>query len=271
MVRFVVYDLFTQKILEGLLLTTFERILQVKQDRGAGYFMLIDPDKWDSNEIVDLAMQANAAGADAVLVGGSLLLSSSFDELVKVIKKQIDIPLIIFPGGTTQVSRYADALFFLSLLSGRNSTYLIGEQVRAAPVIKALGIEPISVGYLLVESGSTTSAEFMSNTRPIPRNKPDIAKATALTAEYFGMQMVYLEAGSGAQKSVPDEMIAQVREYITIPLIVGGGIRTPEAAEKKTQAGAAFVVIGNILEHSGNQSLMKEFAEAIHTESSSLN
>ncbi len=138
-------------------------------------------------------------------------------------------------------------------------------------MIKALGIEPISVGYLLVESGSTTSAEFMSNTRPIPRNKPDIAKATALAAEYFGMQMVYLEAGSGAQKSVPDEMIAQVREYVSIPLIVGGGIRTPEAAAKKAQAGASFVVIGNILEHSGNQSLMKEFAEAIHTESSSLN
>lgn len=245
-------------------MTTFERILHIKQTRGAGYFVLLDPDKWSSSEIADIAMQANEAGADAILVGGSLLFSSSFDELVKGIKKQIDIPLIIFPGSTTQVSKYADALFFLSLLSGRNPTYLIGEQVRAAPVIKAFGIEPISVGYLLIESGSTTSAEFMSNTRPIPRNKPDIVKATALAAQYFGMQLVYLEAGSGADMAVPDEMIAKVREYVSIPLIVGGGIRTPEEAAGKVQAGASFVVTGNVLERPGNEGLIKEFAAAIH-------
>ncbi|MFQ5650339.1 MAG: geranylgeranylglyceryl/heptaprenylglyceryl phosphate synthase [bacterium] len=245
-------------------MTTFERILRVTETQAAGYFVLIDPDKWQGEQIGDLAAEACEAGADGILVGGSLLLSSSFDELVKIIKKQIDIPLIIFPGSTTQVSRYADAVFFLSLISGRNPTYLIGEQVRAAPVIKALGIEAISVGYMLIESGTTTSAEFMSNTRPIPRSKPDIAKATALAAEYFGMQMVYLEAGSGADQPIPDEMIRQVQDYVSIPIIAGGGIRTPEEAHRKVQAGASFVVTGNVLEKEGTGSLMKEFAQAIH-------
>ncbi|MCH7756187.1 geranylgeranylglyceryl phosphate synthase family protein, partial [candidate division KSB1 bacterium] len=164
-------------------MTTLERILKIKETRGAGYFVLIDPDNWQPDELVKLAVQASEGGADAILVGGSLVLSSSFDELVKKIKQQIEVPLIIFPGSQTQISKYADAIFFLSLISGRNPTYLIGEQVRAAPAIKAHGIEAISVGYMLIESGSTTSAEFMSNTQPIPRDKPDIAKATALAAE----------------------------------------------------------------------------------------
>ncbi len=246
------------------MLTSFQKLLQVRESRGAGYFVLIDPDKWQLNEIAGVASAACAAGADAILVGGSLLLSSSFDELVKLIKAQVDIPVIIFPGSTTQVSRHADAVFFLSLISGRNPTYLIGEQVRAAPVIKALNIEPISVGYMLIESGCTTSAEFMSNTQPIPRNKADIAKATALAAEYFGMKLVYLEAGSGAVHSVPEEMVRQVCDYISLPIIVGGGIRTPEEAAAKVAAGAAFVVTGNVLEDGVQDGLMREFAEAIH-------
>lgn len=245
-------------------MTTFDRILQVKATRGAGYFVLIDPDKWQDGKLVDFAVEASQSGADALLVGGSLLLSSSFDELVNRVKKQVDIPLIIFPGSPTQVSKYADAVFFLSLISGRNPTYLISEQVRAAPAIKALAIEPISVGYMLIESGGITSAEFMSNTRPIPREKCDIAKATALAAEFMGMKLVYLEAGSGAKKPVPDEMISEVNDYVSIPVIVGGGIRTPEEAAKKIQAGASFVVTGNVLERKGGNSLMQEFAQAIH-------
>ncbi len=245
-------------------MTTLERILKTKENKGAGYFVLIDPDKWQSDELVNLAVQASEAGADAILVGGSLLLSSSFNELIKDIKQQIEIPLIIFPGSQTQVSKYADAIFFLSLISGRNPTYLIGEQVRAAPAIKAHGIEAISVGYMLIESGGTTSAEFMSNTRPIPRDKPDIAKATALAAEFMGMKLVYLEAGSGAQKAVPNELISGVEKYVSVPIIVGGGIRTPEEARQKVEAGAAFVVTGNVLEKKGNNGLIKEFADAVH-------
>ena len=245
-------------------MTTFERLLDIQKTRGAGYFVLIDPDQWPPEEIGQVARRAEAGGADAILVGGSLLLSSSFDEIVKIIQEQVGIPVIIFPGSTTQVSRYADAVFFLSLLSGRNPTYLVGEQVRAAPVIKALQIEPISVGYMLIESGTSTSAEFMSNTRPIPRAKSDIAKATALTAEYFGMKMVYLEAGSGAEQSVPDEMISQVCHYISAPVIVGGGIRTPEQAARKVAAGASFVVTGNVLENVAGRDLVPAFADAVH-------
>ena len=245
-------------------MTTLERILKIKETKDAGYFVLIDPDKWQPDELVKLAVQASEDGADAILVGGSLVLSASFDELVKKIKYQIEVPLIIFPGSQTQVSKYADAIFFLSLISGRNPTYLIGEQVRAAPAIKAHRIEAISVGYMLIESGSTTSAEVMSNTQPIPRDKPDIAKATAMAAEFMGMKLVYLEAGSGAQRSVSNELISGVKKYVSIPVIVGGGIRTPEEARQKVAAGASFVVTGNVLEKKGNNGLIKEFAEAVH-------
>ncbi|NIR49072.1 geranylgeranylglyceryl/heptaprenylglyceryl phosphate synthase [candidate division KSB1 bacterium] len=245
-------------------MTTLQRLLNIREQRGAGYLVLIDPDKWQQNKLVELASQANEAGADALLIGGSLLLSSSFDNLVGLVKKQVDIPVIIFPGSPTQVSQYADAIFFLSLISGRNPTYLIEEQVKAAPVIKALGVEPISVGYMLIESGRITSAEFMSNTRPIPRDKLDIAKATALAAEYLGMDMVYLEAGSGAHNSVPDEMVGAIQDYIERPVIVGGGIKKPEEAQAKVESGAAFVVTGNILEKEHNFTLLKEFADAIH-------
>ncbi|MFQ5636986.1 MAG: geranylgeranylglyceryl/heptaprenylglyceryl phosphate synthase [bacterium] len=246
-------------------MTTFERLLSIREEKGAGYLVLIDPDKWRQTEIVDFAKRAVESGADGLLIGGSLLLSSSFDNIVGLIKEQIDVPLIIFPGSHTQVSRFADAIFFLSLISGRNPTYLIGEQVKAAPVIKALGVQPISVGYMLIESGRTTSAEFMSNTRPIPRDKIDIAIATALAAEYLGMEMIYLEAGSGAVESVPEDMIAATREYVSRPIIVGGGIRKPDEARKKVEAGAAFVVTGNVLEKDGNVSLVREFADAVHS------
>jgi putative glycerol-1-phosphate prenyltransferase len=245
-------------------LTIYEKLLQISKNKGAGYLVLIDPDKWDNDQIVEVALNASESGADGLMIGGSLLLSSSFDFLVKSVKQQVDIPLIIFPGSPTQVSKYADAIFFLSLISGRNPTYIIGEQVKAAPVIKALGVEPISVGYILVESGRISSVEFMSNTRPIPRDKIDIAKATALAAEYLGMKVVYLEAGSGADKSVPNEMIEAVSNYVNLPVIVGGGIRTPEEANQKVLAGASFIVTGNVLEKQGNASLMKEFAAAIH-------
>ena len=246
-------------------MTTLERLLKIRETRGAGYFVLIDPDRWLENQTIDLAVRAAEEGADGILIGSSLLLSSSFDSLVGLIRKEVDIPLISFPGNSTQVSRYADAIFFLSLISGRNPTYLIGEQIKAAPVIKALGVEAISVGYMLIESGAITSAEFMSNTRPIPRDKIDIAKATALAAQYLGMKMVYLEAGSGATKTVPNEMVKAIRDYISLPIIVGGGIRTPEEAHRKVNLGASFVVTGNVLENHDTLGLIQEFADAIHT------
>jgi phosphoglycerol geranylgeranyltransferase len=186
-----------------------------------------------------------------------------FDAFVASVKKAVRIPVILFPGDATQLSRHADAVLFLSLISGRNPVNLIGEQVKAAPLIREMGIEPISTAYMLVESGTITSVEFMSNTRPLPANKPKIAAAHALAAQYMGMKMVYLEAGSGAQHPVPDEMISLVRSHIRIPLIVGGGIRDAKTALAKLASGADIIVTGNLLRAKGGLDTMKEIAAAV--------
>jgi len=242
----------------------YDDLLAVAEAKGAGYLVLLDPDKQQPAETKEMAVAAQEAGADALLVGGSLLLTNRFDETVEAVAEVASVPVIIFPGSPRQVCSYADAILFLSLVSGRNATHLIGDQVVSAPLIKEVGIEPIATGYILVESGRMTSAEFMSNTLPIPRHKPDIAKAHALAAEYLGMKLVYLEAGSGAQYPVPDEMVREVADYVSIPVIVGGGIRTPEEAHRKVRSGARFVVTGNVLEGKGGQRLLREFAQAIH-------
>ncbi len=242
----------------------FDYLNTTRQKRGAAYLVLIDPDKQSLEEAIALAKDCEQAEVDALLVGGSLLFTHVFDELIRGIKAECRLPVIIFPGSTRQLSRYADAILFLSLLSGRNVNYIIGDQVLAAPIIKSMNLEPISTAYLFIESGNITSAQFLSDTKPIPREKVDIVIAHALAAEYFGMRMVYLEAGSGAQKSVPEEMIAALTKYITIPIIVGGGIRTPEEANKKVQAGASYIVTGNVIEKSRDRGLIKAFAQAIH-------
>ncbi len=245
-------------------MTVFKKMLDVWGEKGAGYFVLLDPDKRPVEELVSVAKACEAHSADGLLIGGSILFSSDFDGMIKQIKHSVSIPVILFPGNGRQLSGYADAVFFLSLISGRNPSYLIGEQVLSAPTIQSLGLESIPTGYMLVESGNTTSVEFMSGTRPLPREKPDIAVAHALAAEYLGMKMVYLEAGSGAEYSVPEEMIQAVREAVSIPLIVGGGIRTPDEAQEKVKAGASFIVTGNVLEEEKDFILIGEFARAIH-------
>jgi phosphoglycerol geranylgeranyltransferase len=247
----------------------FQKLLQIKEEKGAGYFVLIDPDKQDVDQATRLARCCEEAGVDALLIGGSLLFSHIFDELIKSIKEVCSLPAIIFPGGTRQISPFADAILFLSLISGRNPTNLIGDQVVAAPVIKSMKLEPISTAYMFVESGNITSAQFLSDTRPIPREKPDIAMAHALAAEYLGMKLVYLEAGSGAKYSVPETLIRALRNFISIPMIVGGGIKTPEEARSKVDAGAAFIVTGNIIEKNRDNGLIKAFVEAIHTKEQS--
>jgi len=163
-----------------------------------------------------------------------------------------------------QISAQADAILFLSLLSGRNAHHIIGSQVIAAPIIHRAEIEPISTAYLLVESGRPTSAEFMSGSTPLPRHKPEIAVAHALAASYMGFKFIYLEGGSGADQSVPESMIMGISRTVPTPLIVGGGIRTPEMAAEKVRAGASFVVTGNILEENNDTALIKAFADAIH-------
>jgi putative glycerol-1-phosphate prenyltransferase len=246
-------------------MNTYEHLLETKRKRGAGYFLLIDPDKIDSKKLPVFISEATAAGVDAFLVGGSLMLFNVFDQTLKILKENTKVPVIIFPGSVSQVSSIADAILFLLLISGRNPDHLIGNQVIAAPIIKRMGLEAISTGYMLIEGGTITSAEFMSNTKPIPREKPDIAVAHALAAELIGLKMLYLEAGSGAKEAVPDEMIKKVTQYCSLPVITGGGICTPEKARKKVEAGASFIVTGTIIEQNSDVSLIKEFAEAIHS------
>ena len=245
-------------------MSIYEQLLKTRDRKGSGYFVLIDPDKKSEAETLKTVEACAECGVDAILVGSSLLLSQRFGSTIKQIKNEFNIPVILFPGSTIQLSEYADAVLFLSLISGRNPEFLIGTQVLGAPIIRKMALEAISTGYMLIESGKTTAAEFMSNSKPIPRDKSDIAVAHAIAGEYLGMKMIYLEAGSGAIHSVPEEMIEAVSGYLTIPVIVGGGINTPEAARKKVEAGAAFVVTGNVLETSNHRGLIKEFADAIH-------
>lgn len=224
------------------------------------YWVLLDPDDFSPQEGARVAMEAQQCGAQAILVGGSLLHTSSFGALVGAVKKAVTVPVILFPGDATQLSPGADALLFLSLISGRNPVNLIGEHVKAAPLIRESGIETIATGYMLVESGTVTSVEFMSNTRPLPRNKPRIAAAHALAAQYMGMGMVYLEAGSGATQHVPEDMIQMVKGQIEIPLIVGGGIRDVATAQSIFEAGADIIVTGNMLQDGNGLEAMREIA-----------
>jgi putative glycerol-1-phosphate prenyltransferase len=245
-------------------MTTYDRLLKVRQERGAGYFVLLDPDKNDLESLPSFIREATEAGADGFLVGGSLMLTNVFEDHLRTIKQNTSVPVIIFPGSIMQVSPLADAILFLVLISGRNPDYLIGNQVIAAPIVRRAGLEALSTGYMLIEAGNTTSAEFMSNTKPIPRDKPDIALAHALAAELIGMKLVYLDAGSGARESVSDDMLRTIAQRCSLPIIVGGGIRTPEDARKKVEAGASFVVTGTITELNNHRSFIREFAEAVH-------
>lgn len=249
-------------------MTVHEQLLQTRQKKGAVYLILIDPDKADWKTLPDFVTAATDAGVDGFLVGGSISLSLNLEQCIKIVKQYSPWPAIIFPGGIHQICASADAILFLSLISGRNAEQLIGQHVLAAPIIKQMGLEAISTGYMLIESGRTTTVAFVSNTRPIPRDKTEIAIAHALAAEYLGMKTVYLEAGSGAEHPVPDEMVQGVARYTSIPVVVGGGIRTPEIARRKVEAGASIIVTGTILENERNHQLIKEFADAIHVKQS---
>jgi putative glycerol-1-phosphate prenyltransferase len=245
-------------------MTVWQRLLQIRETKGADYLVLLDPDRKKGEDLAQMARTCESAGADGILVGGSLLFSAEFDRAVQTIHAAVSIPVILFPGAGSQLSAHADALLFISIISGRNAHYLIGEQALSAPVVKALGLEAIGTGYMLVDSGGTTSVEFMSGTRPIPREKPDIAVAHALAAQYLGMPLVYLEAGSGASEPVPDRMVRAVAQTVSIPVMVGGGIQTPEQAAIQVNAGAAFVITGNVLEDRFDPGLIEAFARAVH-------
>jgi len=225
---------------------------------------LIDPDDMSVAQAGEVASLYETGGADAILIGGSMMLHNRFLLAVTEIKRHIHIPLIIFPGIFNFVSPDADALLMLNMISSRNPQVLIDEQVRCAPLVYEAGIEVIPTAYLLIESGNISSVQYMSHSFPIPRKKNDIVIAHSLAAQYLGMKMIYLEAGSGAEQPVPNEMIRAVKDYIEIPVIVGGGISIPDIAKEKVSAGADFVVIGTALERLSHPAMIKEFADAVH-------
>ena len=243
--------------------TILNYLLSIKEEKGAGYIVLIDPDKNSEKKLEEKISKINNSGVDAIFVGGSLILDNNCERRVSIIKSLSELPVIFFPGGISQLNKYYDAMLFMSILSGRNPHYLIGEQVIAAPIVKDLGIEVIPTGYLIVDGGNNSSVQFMSGSNPIPIEKPDILVAHALAAQYLGKKLVYLESGSGAKNSIPNELVKAVNSYIDVPIIVGGGIRSPESAYEKVQAGASFIVTGTVIEND-SMAMIKEFADAIH-------
>lgn len=243
---------------------TFEYLLDVRQKKGAGFLLLLDPDKLAYEDLGDTVNHAQDSGVDAFLVGSSLMTRDIFEKVLIEIKKNAKIPVIIFPGSLFQISSNADAILFLSVLASRNIDLIVGNHIHAAPLIRQHELETISTAYLLVESGKMTSAHFMSDSFPIPREKPEIAAAYSMAAEMFGMKMIYLEAGSGAPSSVPKQMVEMVSKSVNMPVTVGGGIKNPDIAYELARAGAAFVVTGSVFEDNGNSGKLKEFARAVH-------
>jgi phosphoglycerol geranylgeranyltransferase len=218
---------------------------------GPLHFSLIDPDKQPPSEAGMISVNAEDAGSYAIMVGGSTLLSQKqVDDTVKAIKSHCSLPVILFPSAAKFLSQYADAVFFMSLLNSRNLDYVIREHVKGAPFIKQSGIEPISMGYLIIEPGMTAGKK--GEVDLVKRNDIETAVGYALSAEYLGMDFFYLEAGSGAPKPVSDEMIAAVKKNIRIPLCVGGGIRSVKTVKQKVMAGADIIVTGTALEKEKN-------------------
>jgi phosphoglycerol geranylgeranyltransferase len=212
------------------------------------FAVLIDPDKTDSTSLQKLVKIAVRGRVDYFFVGGSLLINDNQDSLIACLRENSDIPVLLFPGNSLQLSDKADGLLLLSLISGRNPEMLIGRHVISAPFLKKSKLEIIPTGYMLVESGSLTTVAYMSNTTPIPSGKSDVAMCTAIAGELLGLKLIYLDAGSGALHPVPGDMITKVRNNITLPLIVGGGINTAAKARNALNAGADVVVIGNAIE-----------------------
>lgn len=198
---------------------------------------------------------------DFFLVGGSLVTSSVMGKMIRAIKAQTSIPIIIFPGSNLHIEPEADAILFLSLISGRNPEFLIGQHVVAAPILKKSDLEILATGYMLVDSGRQTTVSYISNTTPLPHDKPAVAACTAMAGEMLGLQLMYLDAGSGAQRSVSPEMIAAVRQSVETPIIVGGGINTPQKAKNALEAGADLIVVGNGIEE--NPNLLPEIAKTV--------
>lgn len=226
------------------------------------HLTLLDPEEQTPDKAVEIAKNAIAGGTDGIMLGGSTTDSIDLDLTAKALQENVDVPIILFPGNISGVSKYADAILFMSLLNSSNPYWIIGAPALGAPVVKKLGIETISMGYMVVEPGGTVG--WIGDAKLIPRNKPDIAVAYAMAAEFFGMKLLYLEAGSGADQSIPEEMIAKVKKTTDLILIVGGGIRDGETARQIVDAGADIIVTSTVVENSSKvEDKIKELVDGI--------
>lgn len=239
-------------------------ITEYRRSGRPGWAMLIDPDKVDNladcRHLVHLAVENRV---DMFLVGGSLIMRDNFGEVIRMIKQESSLPVVLFPGSNLHIEPAADAILFLSLISGRNPEMLIGQHVVAAPVLKRSNLEVIPTGYILIDSGNPTTASYMSNTVPVPPDKPSVVACTAMAGEMLGLRMIYLEGGSGAGHPVDPKTIRLVRKSVDVPLIVGGGINDRYKAQRALEAGADLLVVGNGIEE--NPQLLTELGKLMHS------
>lgn len=244
----------------------YQQLCAARSQQKKSFAVLIDPDKMDPQRLEKLIALGKTAQVDYWFVGGSLVVSNHLEQMVVDLKTKSNIPVILFPGSPSQITPQADALLYLSLISGRNPELLIGQHVLSAPAVKQSGLEILSTGYMVIDGGAPTTVSYISNAAPIPSNKNEIALCTALAGEMLGMKLIYMDAGSGAQKPIPTAMIQAVASQIAVPLIVGGGITTPEKAAENCRAGANLVVVGNAIEK--DPGLITEIGAAIKDSSS---
>ncbi|PCJ87302.1 MAG: geranylgeranylglyceryl/heptaprenylglyceryl phosphate synthase [Flavobacteriales bacterium] len=239
----------------------YHSILEKKKAGTKQLAVLVDPDNINKEQLFKIIDKSILSGVDYFFVGGSLMVSDKLDECIVTLKENSNIPAILFPGSPMQISSHADGILFLSLISGRNPEALIGYHVIAAPYVQKAQLEVLPTGYMLIDGGAPTTVSYMSNSAPIPNDKNDIARSTAMAGEMLGLKLIYMDAGSGAKKSITPEMIAEVSENTKVPLIVGGGINTSEKAADACKAGADIIVIGNAVEQ--NPTLLNEISSAV--------
>lgn len=240
----------------------YSELVEAKKQGKKKFAVLIDPDHYKLSQMDDILTLAASSFVDYFFIGGSLIVNDRLDKVIEQIKDKTSIPTILFPGNSLQLSYKADAILFLSLISGRNPELLIGKHVVTAPFLKISPLEVMSTGYMLVDGGSVSSVQYVSNTIPIPRSKNDVAVCTAMAGEMLGLKLIYMDAGSGADHPVSKEMITAVSNTVDIPVIVGGGIRSVEKVKENIDAGADVIVVGNALER--DPELIKSMAACIH-------
>ena len=245
-------------------MSIFEQLEIIRKDRGAVAVALIDPDTKHDLKLFSMINLINECDFDIIFVGGSLISDNEFDNRLKFIKDNTKLPVIIFPGSSNQLSKHADAILYLSLISGRNPRYLISEHVKSAPLIYNLSIEAIPTAYILLEGGVRSSIEIVSNTQPIPMDKHDIILAHALAGEYLGKSLIFLETGSGAKQHASCEILTYIKPHLTTPIIVGGGVNTAESADALVNAGVDYIVTGTQVEHLPSSNELFKFTQAVH-------